>query len=92
MAKAKTNRFSYWDKRKNCVVEYYSYSSKSICPQAPYPIVIVELANKERMIGQLVDWTNDDLVFGREVVAVLRRTRIEEKDDVISYNIKFRPV
>lgn len=66
--------------------------AKAFGPQAPYPIVIVELANKERMIGQLVDWTNDDLVFGREVVAVLRRTRIEEKDDVISYNIKFRPV
>jgi uncharacterized OB-fold protein len=61
-------------------------------PQAPYPVVIVELTNKERMIGQLVDYEEADLKIGREVVTVIRRVRTEEKEEVIPYVIKFRPV
>lgn len=65
--------------------------AKAFGPQAPYPLVIVMINNK-KMIGQLVDWQPSDLIVGREVVAVLRRSRIEEKDDVLSYHIKFRPL
>ena len=44
------------------------------------------------MVGQLVDWQQKDLVGGREVIAVLRRLRTEEKEDVIYYHIKFKPL
>ncbi len=66
--------------------------AKSFIDQAPYPVVIVKMQNGENMIGQLVDWQQKDLIIGREVVSVLRRLRTEQEEDVIYYNIKFRPL
>lgn len=67
-------------------------SAKSFVDQAPYPVIIVKMQNGENMIGQLVDWQSKDLIIGKEVVAVLRRLRTEGKEDVIYYNIKFKPL
>lgn len=67
-------------------------AAKLFNQQAPYPVVIVKLENGEKVIGQLVDWTPEDLVPGRSVEAVLRRTGIEDKESVISYSIKFKPL
>ena len=66
--------------------------AKSFIDQAPYPVVIVKMQNGENMIGQLVDWQEKDLKAGKEVVCVLRRLRTEQKEDVIYYNIKFKPL
>ncbi|OGH20103.1 MAG: hypothetical protein A3D74_03405 [Candidatus Levybacteria bacterium RIFCSPHIGHO2_02_FULL_37_13] len=66
--------------------------AKSFTDQAPYPVVIVKMQNGENMIGQLVDWQEKDLVSGCEVVSVLRRLRTEDKEDIIYYNIKFKPL
>lgn len=65
---------------------------KSFADQAPYPVVLVKFETGETMIGQLVDWTENDLKSGREVVAVMRRVVFEDTDSVISYGIKFKPV
>ena len=66
--------------------------ARSFVDQAPYPVVVVNLQNGENMIGQLVDWQKEDLKAGREVVCVLRKLNTEEKEDVIYYNIKFKPL
>ncbi len=66
--------------------------AKAFLSEAPYPVVIVELENRERMIGQLVDWEEKDLVKGRRVVAVLRRSFTGDSESVIAYNIKFKPL
>lgn len=66
--------------------------AKSFMDQAPYPVVIVKMQNGENMIGQLVDWQEKDLKVGKEVISVLRRLRTELKEDVIYYNIKFKPL
>ena len=66
--------------------------ARSFVDQAPYPVVIVKMQNGENMIGQLVDWQEKDLRIGREVVSVLRRLRTEDKENVIYYNIKFKPL
>ena len=60
--------------------------------EAPYPVVIIEYENKERMIGQLVDWEEEDLKKGQKVVAVLRRSFNGDIEGVIAYHIKFKPV
>jgi uncharacterized OB-fold protein len=66
--------------------------SKSFANQAPYPVGIVELSSGERMIGQLVDWQKEDLEKGHEVIAVLRKHNVEDKEGIIPYVIKFKPV
>jgi uncharacterized OB-fold protein len=66
--------------------------AKSFVGEAPYPVVIVKVKNGENMIGQLVDWQKEDLRVGREVVCVLRRLSTEEKEAIIYYNIKFKPL
>lgn len=66
--------------------------AKSFMDQAPYPVVIVKMQNGENMIGQLVDWQEEDLTIGKEVITVLRRLRTERKEDVVYYHIKFRPL
>jgi uncharacterized OB-fold protein len=66
--------------------------AKSFMDQAPYPVVIVKMENGKNMIGQLVDWQQEDLAAGKKVVSVLRKLRTEQQEDVIYYNIKFRPL
>ncbi|MBI4089624.1 MAG: OB-fold domain-containing protein [Candidatus Levybacteria bacterium] len=66
--------------------------AKSFMDQAPYPVVIVKMENGENMIGQLVDWQEKDLMIGKEVISVLRLLRTEPKEDIIYYNIKFKPL
>lgn len=68
-------------------------ATKLFSSQAPYPVAIVKLDHEGRhVIGQLVDWEDEDLKKGRQVVAVLRRSWTEDKENVITYTIKFRPV
>lgn len=59
---------------------------------APFPVVIVRLVNGQKLIGQMVDYKQEDLRVGQKVVAVIRRQRTEGKKDVIPYVIKFRPL
>lgn len=73
--------------------------AKSFGKESPYPVVIVEMEDlpgdrqvKKRMIGQLVDWEEKDLKTNRKVMAVLRKLPIENKETIIAYHIKFKPV
>lgn len=65
--------------------------AKSFGKEAPYPVVIVEMEGKKRMIGQLVDWEQKDLATNKTVIAVLRRLRTDDTEGIISYTIKFKP-
>lgn len=58
----------------------------------PYIVVLVELANKEKVYGQLVDFEDTDLVIGRKVKATLRKSGSVGLQDVIEYGVKFRPL
>lgn len=60
--------------------------------QAPYPVVIVELADKTRLSVQLVDWEPKHLAFGQRIVTVVRRTIKPTGEGVIPYGIKVKPV
>src|SRR5215213_4471032 len=63
---------------------------RSFVQEAPYPVIIVKLESGKKMIGQLVDWTEGDLIKGRKVVAVLRKLFPETPESVIAYTIKFK--
>ena len=60
--------------------------------QAPYPVVLVELRDGERMVGQLVDFEKKDLKIGQKVKAVYRKTKEPDSEGVIPYGIKFKPI
>ncbi len=61
--------------------------------RAPYPVIIVEFDDMKRAVGQLVDHdSKKDLVIGRKVIAILRKTKQGSSEDVIAYGIKFKPV
>lgn len=60
--------------------------------QAPYPVILVELSDNQRVFGQLVDYEDKDLKIGNTVVAVLRRLRKTDDEGVIPYGIKFKPL
>jgi len=59
---------------------------------APYPVVLVELKNKEKIYGQLVDYKNADLKVGSEVISILRKVRSSTNEGVIAYGVKFKPL
>lgn len=59
--------------------------------QAPYPVVLVQLADGEKVFGQLVDYDSEDLKTGLEVNAILRKVRDGMREDIIIYGIKFKP-
>jgi len=59
---------------------------------APYPVVLVELEDKKRFVGQLVDYDEKNLKIGQKVKTVLRKTRNIGQEEVIPYGIKFKPI
>lgn len=59
---------------------------------APYPVVIVELVGGGRIMAQLVDWTDEDLIVGRRVKVVVRRICEPTSEGVIPYGVKVKPV
>jgi len=65
--------------------------AKAFHHEAPYPVVIAQFENGEKTIGQLVDWEESDLVKGRKVIAVLRRSFAGDNESIIAYNIKLKP-
>ncbi|MFZ5845448.1 MAG: Zn-ribbon domain-containing OB-fold protein [Patescibacteria group bacterium] len=60
--------------------------------QAPYPVVVVALDNKERITAQLVDWQLQDLIPNRRVVTVIRRVIQPNTEGIIPYGIKVKPL
>lgn len=58
----------------------------------PYPVVLVEVSEKEKLVGQLVDYNPSQLKVGQKVEVVLRRIKETDKEGVIPYGIKFKPI
>lgn len=63
--------------------------------QAPYPVAVVELENKERITAQLVDLLPDEQrekpsLIGRKVLTVIRRVRQPNAEGIIPYGIKVK--
>ena len=58
----------------------------------PYVVVLVELENKEKVYGQLVDYDEKDFFINKKVRSVLRRSSSVGKNDLIEYGIKFKPI
>jgi hypothetical protein len=59
---------------------------------APYPVILVELEDKKKFVGQLVDYNEQNLKIGQKVKAILRKTRKISDEDVVPYGIKFKPI
>lgn len=66
-------------------------AGREYAEHTPYPVVLVELTNGERVYGQLVDFDDGDVRIGQEVESVLRILRTS-KTDLIAYGLKFKPV
>jgi uncharacterized protein len=60
--------------------------------QAPYPVAIIALDDGESLCAQMVDYTESDLVVGRRVIIVVRRTMQSQIDGIIQYGIKVKPI
>lgn len=60
--------------------------------EAPYPVVLIEFKDRKRMVGQLVDWTKEDLQIGKKLRVVYRRVRKPDLEGVIPYGVKFKPL
>lgn len=57
---------------------------------APYFVVLVEFDDKNKAVGQLVDFNQEKVNIGEKVVAVLRKVKEVKEEDVIPYGIKFK--
>jgi len=56
---------------------------------APYPVLLVQLDSGEKIVGQYVKIFQEELKIGMRVRAILRKTRLTNREDVLSYGIKF---
>ena len=59
---------------------------------APYPVVIVDLLGGTRIMAQLVDWNDGDLIVGKRVKVVVRRICEPTTEGIIPYGIKVAPM
>lgn len=57
---------------------------------APYVVALIRLGRKEVVGGQLVDWEGKELKKGMKVTGVSRRMRVEGKEGLIRYGVKWR--
>ncbi len=60
--------------------------------QAPYPVVLVALADSRRIMAQLVDFEPENLQPGQRVMTVVRRVMKPSTEGVIPYGIKVVPL
>lgn len=58
----------------------------------PYPVVVVMINSREKLVGQLVDYADSQLKIGQKVEVVLRRIKETDKEGVIPYGVKFKPI
>lgn len=58
---------------------------------APYPVVLVKLQNGEKLAVQMVDYEENDLQVGREVIITLRKVREGTNEGIIAYGLKCKP-
>ena len=65
---------------------------KGFTNNAPYPVVLVQFTNGDRAVGQLVDYDDADLQYGKKVISILRKVREASPEGVIAYGLKFKPV
>jgi len=56
---------------------------------APYSVLLVQLDDGEKLVGQYVETQQEEIKIGMRVRTILRKTRITNHEDVISYGIKF---
>jgi len=60
--------------------------------QAPYPVVVVRLENKEMITAQMVDWEESQCRIGQYVRVILRRISEPSSEGVIPYGLKVKPL
>ena len=58
----------------------------------PYIVALVQLEEGPKVTSQVVDCAPEDVYIGMPVEACFRRLRVQNKEGVIIYGFKFRPV
>lgn len=58
----------------------------------PYVVALVRIDKKETLVGQLIDYRAHQLKIGQKVKIVLRRIKKIDKESIIPYGIKFKPI
>ncbi len=59
--------------------------------QAPYPVALAAFGS-EKITAQVVDCKKEDLKIGTKVEVVLRRVKNADREGVIPYGVKFKPI
>ncbi len=60
--------------------------------EAPYVVAIVEFEDKTRKSLQVVDYKEDQLKPGQQVITTIRRIGKAAPEEVITYGVKVKPV
>ncbi|MEA3354940.1 MAG: OB-fold domain-containing protein [Patescibacteria group bacterium] len=60
--------------------------------RSSYIVVMVEVENGERVVGQLVGDVKQSIKIGDKVIGVLRKLREPEKKEVIKYGVKWKKI
>jgi len=58
----------------------------------PYVVALVQLDEGPKVISQVVDCTPEDVYIGMPVETCFRRLRVQNKEGIIIYGFKFRPI
>lgn len=61
-------------------------------PELPYIVAIIEFEDKTRMSLQVVDYIEEQLKPGQEVVTTIRRIGRSAPEEVITYGVKVKPI
>jgi uncharacterized protein len=80
----KTGKILTWTKIYIAGADFKKY--------APYPVILVNMENGEKVYGQMVDWEGQDLKIGGKVISVLRKVRTPSEEGIIAYGVKFKPL
>lgn len=56
----------------------------------PYYVGIIELENKERITGQIVNEKEEDIKIEDSVIGIIRKGKEMANDEIIEYMVKFK--
>lgn len=95
------NPINSWRKNKN-KYEYLNKIGKIVCltkihsaatdfsAYVPYYVGIIEMGNKEKISGQIVNEKEEEIKIGDKVIGIIRKGKETANNEIVEYLVKFK--
>lgn len=85
------NKYHYLNKigKIVCLTKIYT-AATNFSAYIPYYVGIIELGNKERISGQIINERKEEIKIGDKVIGIIRKGKETANNEIVEYLVKFK--